>query len=74
MRDAIAAVAEDFGGRGPSQSLCRRSAKAGVGARQTARGRGDYQDADRIRERLGAAGIALEDSVDGVRYRISAKQ
>ena len=74
MRDAIAAVAEDFGVEAPLSLSAEDLLKLVLARRQMARGRGDYQNADRIRERLGAAGIALEDSVDGVRYRISAKQ
>jgi len=74
MRDAIAAVAEDFGVHAPVGLSAEDILSLVMARRQLARARGDYQDADRIRERLGAAGIALEDSVDGVRYRISAKQ
>jgi len=38
--------------------------------RRVAREAGQYDVADQIRERLKGVGIALEDGVDGVRYRI----
>jgi cysteinyl-tRNA synthetase len=38
--------------------------------RRAAREAGQYDMADQIRERLRSIGIALEDGVDGVRYRI----
>ena len=38
--------------------------------RRIAREAGQYDVADQIRERLRGVGIALEDGVDGVRYRI----
>ena len=38
--------------------------------RRIAREAGQYDMADQIRERLRSVGIALEDGVDGVRYRI----
>jgi cysteinyl-tRNA synthetase len=42
-----------------------------VEARADARGRKDYGQADAIRDRLAAAGIVLEDTADGVRWRLS---
>ncbi|MEN6550643.1 MAG: cysteine--tRNA ligase [Candidatus Cryosericum sp.] len=74
MREVIASVAEDFGVEVPEGSSAEDLLKQIMDRRRAARAHGDYEDADRIRERLGAVGIALEDSVDGVRYRISAKQ
>lgn len=41
-----------------------------VKKRRAAREAGQYDMADQIRERLRSIGIALEDSIDGVRYRI----
>jgi cysteinyl-tRNA synthetase len=41
-----------------------------VTKRRVAREAGQYDVADQIRERLRSVGIALEDGVDGVRYRI----
>jgi cysteinyl-tRNA synthetase len=42
-----------------------------VEARAAARGRKDYEQADAIRDRLAAAGIVLEDTADGVRWRLA---
>ena len=41
-----------------------------VAKRRAARETGQYDLADQIRERLRSIGVALEDGVDGVRYRI----
>jgi cysteinyl-tRNA synthetase len=50
-----------------------RSAELAVGpalaARTRARARGDFAEADRIREELKAAGIVVEDGADGPRWR-----
>jgi cysteinyl-tRNA synthetase len=42
-----------------------------VEARGQARERKDYTQADAIRDRLTAAGVVLEDTVDGVRWRLA---
>ena len=42
-----------------------------IEARGQARERKDYAQADAVRDRLTAAGIVLEDTADGVRWRIS---
>jgi len=42
-----------------------------VEARAQARDRKDYAQADALRDRLSAAGIVLEDTADGVRWRLS---
>jgi cysteinyl-tRNA synthetase len=42
-----------------------------VSARAAARERKDWAEADAIRDRLAAAGIVLEDTVDGVRWRLA---
>jgi cysteinyl-tRNA synthetase len=44
-----------------------------VEARAQARERKDYAQADAVRDRLTAAGIVLEDTADGVRWRISSE-
>jgi len=41
-----------------------------VEARADARGRKDWTQADALRDRLAAAGIVLEDTADGVRWRV----
>ncbi|MCW2605958.1 MAG: cysteinyl-tRNA synthetase [Frankiales bacterium] len=43
-----------------------------VEARGEARARKDYAQADAIRDRLSSSGIVLEDTVDGVRWRLAA--
>ena len=42
-----------------------------VEARAAARARKDYEQSDAIRDRLAAAGVVLEDTSDGVRWRLS---
>jgi cysteinyl-tRNA synthetase len=42
-----------------------------VEARAQARGRKDWAQADQLRDRLAAAGIVLEDTADGVRWRLA---
>jgi cysteinyl-tRNA synthetase len=42
-----------------------------IEARGDARARKDYAQADAVRDRLTAAGIVLEDTADGVRWRMS---
>jgi cysteinyl-tRNA synthetase len=42
-----------------------------VEARAQARERKDYAQADALRDRLSAAGVVLEDTADGVRWRLS---
>ena len=42
-----------------------------VEARAAARGRRDWAQADALRDRLGAAGVVLEDTPDGVRWRLT---
>ncbi|MCU1691007.1 MAG: cysteinyl-tRNA synthetase, partial [Frankiales bacterium] len=43
-----------------------------VEARSEARARKDYTQADAIRDRLATSGVVLEDTVDGVRWRLAA--
>ena len=42
-----------------------------VSARAAARERKDYAEADALRDKLTAAGIVLEDTADGVRWRLA---
>jgi cysteinyl-tRNA synthetase len=42
-----------------------------IETRAQARERKDYAQADAVRDRLGAAGVVLEDTPDGVRWRLS---
>jgi cysteinyl-tRNA synthetase len=42
-----------------------------IETRAQARERKDYAQADAVRERLGAAGVVLEDTPDGVRWRLA---
>jgi cysteinyl-tRNA synthetase len=55
-------VGEGVSAQGVLDAIARR--------RQSAREAGEYDRADEIRESLRSVGIALEDGVDGVRYRI----
>jgi cysteinyl-tRNA synthetase len=43
--------------------------QAAIAARARARERGDFSEADRIRQELGRAGIQLEDDANGTRWR-----
>jgi cysteinyl-tRNA synthetase len=45
-----------------------------IAARARARARGDYTEADRIREELRAAGVELEDDTAGTRWRAATRR
>jgi len=42
-----------------------------LAARGRARARGDFAEADRIRDELARAGVALEDGAAGTRWKVS---
>lgn len=44
---------------------------AALAARRRARSRGDYEEADRIRDELRAAGVELEDDATGTRWKVA---
>jgi cysteinyl-tRNA synthetase len=69
-RDALVAVAAEVGTAAADYNSANGLLDAIVTKRRVAREAGRYDMADQIRERLRSIGIALEDSVDGVRYRI----
>lgn len=60
---------EHFTAGDAQDSLDARQIEALVEARRQARADGDYAGADRIRDDLAEAGIELEDSRDGTRWR-----
>jgi len=64
-------LAEQWSGSGDEGLRPVVEALIGValGQRQAARDRGDYAAADAIREELGAAGIAVEDTLGGPRWK-----
>ena len=52
-----------------AESISNEEIDAKIQARQDARKNGDYQLADDLRDELAAAGIELEDSREGTRWR-----
>lgn len=67
---ALMAVAAELGVAVNDRNSTSDLLNAIVTKRRAAREAGKYDMADQIRERLRGVGIALEDGVDGVRYRI----
>jgi cysteinyl-tRNA synthetase len=67
---ALMAVAAELGVVVNDRNSTSDLLNAIVTKRRAAREAGKYDMADQIRERLRGVGIALEDGVDGVRYRI----
>jgi cysteinyl-tRNA synthetase len=85
LRDAYDAVAamtgvlglspHDFGRKTDDSSLravVDALVPAMLAAREAARGRKDYAESDRIRDALAAAGVVVEDTPAGARWRVSA--
>ncbi|HWC35250.1 MAG TPA: cysteine--tRNA ligase [Mycobacteriales bacterium] len=78
--DAVAAMTTvlglwpgDFAGEGDESGLKRvldQTMPALLAARQAARERKDFAESDRIRDALAAAGVVVEDTADGPRWRI----
>lgn len=66
----LAAIAQEVGAVQNDQGSAVDLLDAIIAKRKDARDAGQYALADDIRERLRGIGIALEDGVDGVRYRI----
>ena len=65
-------IADDYftqGQPGDSDTLSADAIEAMIAERKAARADGDYAGADRIRDELLAAGIELEDSREGTRWR-----
>ena len=67
---ALMAIAAEIGVAVDDHDSTSDLLDAIVMKRRIAREAGQYDVADQIRERLRGVGIALEDGVDGVRYRI----
>jgi cysteinyl-tRNA synthetase len=78
--DAVAAMTKvlglwpaDFANAGDESGLKRvldQTMPALLAARQAARERKDFAESDRIRDALAAAGVVVEDTADGPRWRI----
>jgi cysteinyl-tRNA synthetase len=78
--DAVAAMSQvlglwpdDFEGAGGHSELKRvidQTMPALLAARQSARERKDFAESDRIRDALAAAGVVVEDTADGPRWRL----
>jgi cysteinyl-tRNA synthetase len=66
-------LAQPWAGRGADDDLREvidALVKATLAERQAARDRGDYAEADVIRDRLRAAGVLIEDTADGPRWEL----
>jgi cysteinyl-tRNA synthetase len=64
---------EDFAGGGdsPLTKIVEALMPALLASRQAARERKDFAESDRIRDALAAAGIVVEDTADGPRWRVA---
>jgi cysteinyl-tRNA synthetase len=75
MVDVLGLAPENFGGRDRDDAPLRAAVDALVPAMLTARAaareRKDYAEADRVRDALAAAGVVVEDTPDGPRWRLS---
>jgi cysteinyl-tRNA synthetase len=80
--DAVAAMTKvlglwpgDFAAAGADsawQRVVEQTMPALLAARQAARDRKDFADSDRIRDALAAAGVVVEDTADGPRWRLDS--
>jgi cysteinyl-tRNA synthetase len=59
------------GGAGELEKVVDALVRVALDARQEARARKDYAAADAIRARLAAAGVVVEDTAEGVRWRLA---
>jgi cysteinyl-tRNA synthetase len=74
MLDVLGLAPFDFaGGRRdePLRHVVDALVPAMLAARQAARERKDYAEADRIRDALAEAGVAVEDTAAGQRWRLA---
>ncbi|MGN6475550.1 MAG: cysteine--tRNA ligase, partial [Mycobacteriales bacterium] len=72
MTRVLGLAPEDFavGGDSGLQRVVEELVPALLTARQAARERKDFAESDRIRDALAAAGVVVEDTADGPRWRI----
>src|SRR4051794_21903233 len=74
MLDVLGLSVADLGGRGGGDDKLRAAVDqlvpAMLEARQAARARKDFAEADRIRDALAAAGVVVEDTPAGARWRV----
>jgi cysteinyl-tRNA synthetase len=61
---------ESAGGDSGLKRVLDQTMPALLSARQAARERKDFAESDRIRDALAAAGVVVEDTADGPRWRI----
>src|SRR4051795_4884434 len=74
MTDVLGLAPRDYAGRGDDSKLhdvIDGLVPAMLEAREAARSRKDFADADRIRDALAAAGVVLEDTPAGPRWRLA---
>ncbi len=69
VRETLAMFERITGLRTGEQEMLDEEIEALIRKRAEARGRRDFAEADRIREALGARGILLEDTPQGVRFK-----
>jgi cysteinyl-tRNA synthetase len=72
MTDVLGLSPKDFSGAGESSltRIVEALMPALLASRQAARERKDFAESDRIRDALAAAGIVVEDTAAGPRWRV----